>query len=94
MSMATHDQPLTPCGYEQHTSFNSAAVPLNVGDASYLLLGAEGSNVRWRDDGTDPTSTVGNLLAAGDDFWYTGDPKLIKAIGVDANSILNVSAYK
>jgi len=94
MSMGTHDQSLTPVGYEQHVSFSGAAVPLKIKDSSYLLLQATGTAVRWRDDGTAPTATVGMQLDANQDFWYTGDPKAIKAIGIDGSSVLNVSGYK
>lgn len=88
------DVQLEPTGYEQKTAFNGAAVPLEVGDATAVLLQAEVTNVRWRDDGVAPTATVGMLIPAGQDFWYTGGPRRLSVIGVDGNSILNATGYK
>lgn len=89
------DALLTPLGYEQFTSFDGAAVDLNPPpDATYALLQAEGDNVRWRDDGPDPTSVKGMIIVANDDIFYNGNINKIELIGVSANSILNVSYYK
>jgi hypothetical protein len=61
--------------------------------ASTALINVAGQNVRWRDDGTDPTSTVGMLLVVGDEFSYQGDLTKIKFIEVTAGAELNVSYY-
>ncbi len=49
-----------PVGYEQLTVSNTAvalaSVPLN---ANRAIIVVEGKHIRWRIDGTDPTSTVG-----------------------------------
>ena len=58
------------------------------------LIQAEDQNVRWRDDGTDPTASVGMLLEAGKDMLYTGDLGAIKFIEEAASAKLNVSYYE
>jgi hypothetical protein len=54
---------------------------------------AETVGVRWRDDGTDPTASVGMPLAAGVPFAYDGDLTRIRFIQQSASAVLNVSYY-
>jgi hypothetical protein len=46
----------------------------------------ETGQVRWRDDGTDPTATVGKLLEIGDSFEYSGELTKIKFIRTGGTS--------
>lgn len=79
-------------GYQQVTDL-TAAVGLTVpAGADLALLQVTGQNVRWRDDGTNPTTTVGMVLtAAGDPYPYSGDLTKIKFIEVSASAVLNVT---
>lgn len=102
MSIPTHvtggaihiqDASLTPEGYEQITSLTTAiglTVPAN---ARMALIQVLAQDVRWRDDGTDPTTGVGMLISAGNEFWYTGDLDAIKFIELVADSEINVAYY-
>lgn len=58
-----------------------------------LLMIPEAQAIRWRSDGTDPTTTVGYPLAVGAELRYTiaQIPKL-KVIGQAAGAILNIYA--
>src|SRR5258706_7769093 len=55
-----------PLGYQQLT-MTAAALALTVpAGATYAIITVEGSatdTVRWRDDGTPPTSAIGNPIA-------------------------------
>lgn len=81
-------------GYQQVTNL-TAAVGLTVpAGAGLALLQVTGQNVRWRDDGTDPTTTVGMVLtAAGDPYPFSGDLSKIKFIESSATAVLNVAYY-
>ena len=84
---------LTPKGYEQVTGLSTAqslSVPAN---SRVALLQAQDQDIRWRDDGTAPTSTVGMVLAAGDSLWYTSDLSALQFIQVTPTATLNVSYY-
>lgn len=90
----------TPLGYIQITALSSAiglgplvtVIPVNT---VMCLISVEGAAVRWRDDGTPPTATVGMPLAVGQEFQYTvTDFTLIQFIQQAAGAILNVSFYK
>lgn len=59
-----------------------------------VVLEAETQAVRWRDDGTDPSATVGMPLLAGVPKTYTGDFSAIKFKEQVASAKLNVSYYK
>lgn len=80
-------------GYQQITSL-SAATGLTVpAGATMALVTPETQGVRWRDDGTDPTASVGMIIAAGAYFNYDGDLKRIRFIEQTASAKLNISYY-
>jgi len=90
-------------GQQQLTSLASS-VGLTVptaqvtGETSYrpafALLQAEGQSIRWRDDNTAPTASVGMILNVGaDPYPYDGDLSRIRFIETAASAKLNVSYY-
>lgn len=84
----------TPAGYQQLTGMTTAqqlTVPTN---AALVLLQAETEAVRWRDDGTAPTASVGMLLAAGETLPYNGDLRALRFIEVVTGAKLNVTYFK
>ena len=58
-----------------------------------MLITPETNTVRWRDDGTNPTASVGMPLAAGVTLQYDGDLKKIKFIEQTASAKINISYY-
>lgn len=96
MAQQTSDASLVSAGdQEQLTGFSSAKALQAVPDGAFrALIQAEGQNVRWTDDGNDPTTSTGIQLAAGDDFWYPGDLSALKFIQEAATAKLNVSYYQ
>jgi len=104
-SMQVIDGILTPVGYHQYTSLATSkdlsdggtfTIPAN---AQIAWIQAETKDVRWRDadyadgDTTNPTATVGMVLAAGNSIWYHGNLKAIEFIETSASAKLNVSFY-
>lgn len=83
-----------PLGYEQISDLSSA-VGLTVPSGSRIaIIQSETQDVRWRDDGTDPTDAIGMVMTASDDLLvYTGDLSAIKFIETAASAALNVSYY-
>ena len=89
------------CGFQQITSLGSStALTIPTKDAqgntckpNAVLLQPETQNVRWRDDGTAPTASVGMPLATGTSLSYDGDLKAIRFIQQTASAVLNVSYY-
>lgn len=82
-----------PRGFETVTLTSSVAVGIAPAQyAAQASIQAEGGDVRWRDDGTDPTSSVGMLLKANAILNYSGDLSAIKFIAVGSGQ-LNVSTY-
>ena len=62
--------------------------------ATYAVVQCTTQNVRWRDDGTAPTATVGMQLTVSPDMLvYDGALKTIKFIEEAASAVLNVSYY-
>lgn len=88
-------------GYQQITDLSSAVgltVPA-VDEAGNKMMPtrafivAEGNSVRWRDDGTAPTASVGMILIQNNVLSYDGDLNSIKFIQTGAGAKLNVSYY-
>jgi len=93
-----------PLGYQQITAGTLASathltlptVPANSGlIPGYVVIQCEttSTSVRWRDDGTAPTSSVGMILSAGQELDYSGDLTMIQFIAASGSPILNVSYY-
>lgn len=80
-------------GYQQITSL-AAAAALTVPDgAQRARIQPTAQAVRWRDDGTNPTSTVGMQIAAGTETTYDGDLSALRFIEEAASAVLNVAYY-
>lgn len=85
--------PFTPKGFQQITTL-SAATGLTVPTgATRARIQCTTKAVRWRDDGTAPTTTVGMHLAADTDLWYDGSLSALQFIEEAASAVLNVSYY-
>lgn len=80
-------------GFQAITDLSSAVSLTVPSQTVKALIIAEGQPVRWRDDGTAPTPTVGMLLPVNTPFLYEGDPKMIKFIGTTSGASLSVSYY-
>ena len=84
---------LTALGYQQITSLASAAALTVPTGATVAVIQAEAQSIRWRDDGTNPTTSVGMVLAAGESLFFTGSLSGFRAIEVAASAKLNISYY-
>lgn len=88
-------------GYQQITSLSSAqslTVPTKdirglAGTPTIAIITPLTQSVRWRDDGTAPTASVGMPLSAGSSLVYDGDLTRIKFIEQTASAELNISYY-
>lgn len=85
------DANLKPMGYAQVVGIATAIDPPVPG--RILKLMPETQGIRIRDDGTDPTTTVGFLIPAGTCYEYRGDPSKLRIIEAAASSTLNVLGY-
>ena len=84
----------TPLGYQQITDLSVATKLTVPAGATVALIEAEAEDVRYRDDGTDPTSSVGMPVAKGTTFWYAGTLSAISFIEQTSGGILNISYYR
>src|SRR5262245_10571194 len=72
----------------------------HVGDAGTMsapvraLIQCDTQDVRWTDDGTTPTSTVGMLLPKGTILEYEGALEKLKFIEAAASASLSVAYYR
>lgn len=82
-------------GYRQVTATSGAfALPTPPAGTRRAIIQADGQALRWRDDGTNPTATVGMLIANGSELRYDGaDMGAIKLIAAAAGAIANIAYY-
>jgi hypothetical protein len=81
-------------GYQQYDSLGSATGLSNIPQGATLaLIVPESQNVRWRDDGDNPTASVGMPIFVGTSLSYDGDFNKIKFIQETASAKLNISYY-
>lgn len=80
-------------GYQQITDVSSAVGLTIPAGTTRALIQAQTQPVRWRDDGTNPSATVGMTLSVGSTLDYTGSLPAIKFIEVAASAVLNIAYY-
>ncbi len=82
---------IEPKGYEQIPTL-TLVQPLKVPTgARVALLQAVGQNIRWLDNGFNPTAVLGMQLVPGEDKVYTGDLARLRFIEEAASAELNVT---
>lgn len=84
---------LTPLGYQQITGLGTAKALTVPSGATLAVISVEGGSVRYRDDGTDPTTTIGMPLPEAG-ITYTGSLAAIKFIQAAGTAVLNVLYYR
>lgn len=83
-------------GYQQATSLSTSVainLPTIPQSAASATIDVEGACIRFRDDGTDPTSAVGRPMCAGQSLCYLNDPHSVRVIGQTAGAAINVTYY-
>lgn len=81
-------------GFQQITSLSASTLLTVPVGAILALIQAETQSVRWRDDGTAPTSSVGMIIEANSMLEYNGVLESLKFIEATASAKLNISYYR
>lgn len=83
-----------PLGYVQLTPVSSAT-PIGTVPAGtqYCIIVPEAQDVRFRDDGTNPTAGAGQYLEAKKPFRYDGKVDKLIFIEVTASAKVNITYY-
>lgn len=93
LNAGNKETPLTPQGYEQITDLSSVVALTPPGSAVYAMMQADGNPIRWRDDGVDPSATVGLRLPLNFSYWYTGSLAALRLVEEVSGAKLNVAYY-
>ena len=91
-----NEQVLSPVAGFQTITVGVAAGGLTVPQRARLaVITVVTDNVRYRDDGTDPTATVGHLVTAGSTIVVCGGPSLgaFRMIRQTGDATATVSYY-
>lgn len=82
-------------GYQQISLTAGTAVSLTVPGLAYIAhIQAYDGALRYRDDGTAPTSSTGMSIASAGDIWYDGDLDAIQLISESGTIEVNVLFYE
>ncbi len=95
VGQATFCLPYIPLGYQQITSL-ATATSLTVPSGSTAALITVGvAAVRYRDDGTAPTASIGMPMSpSGSPLLYQGTLSAIQFIQVTTGAVLDILYYK
>lgn len=86
--------PRRPLGYVQMTAIVAGSGLTSIPNGTrFVLMQAEAQEIRWRDDGVAPTTTVGMIITVNSILLYTGVPENMKVTAAAVGAILNVSYY-
>lgn len=91
--VASLPAPQLPQGYQQVTDLTVVASISPPTNACVALIQAEGAAVRWRDDGVNPTPSVGMRLPVGSELRYDGNLATVRFIQEGSGGKLNISYY-
>lgn len=81
-------------GYQQITALSASTALTVPAGTSMAIITPETQAVRWRDDGTAPTATVGYPLAVGSELRYTaGQLSSLRFIEQVASAKINITYY-
>jgi len=86
-----------PLGYQQITSLGTAQALTVPSGATQAVIYVEAQAVRYRDDGTNPTATVGAPLAvtgSGQPLVYNGTLSAIRFIEQTSGAKINILYYR
>jgi hypothetical protein len=95
--------PANPCialknfnalGYQQITSLSSAVTLTVPANATIAEICVETQGIRYRDDGTAPTASIGMPVASGTCFQYAGPLSAIQIIQQTSSATIDISYYK
>lgn len=87
-------QRLVPLGYQQIGTLTGAIGLTVPSGATLAIISAEGTAVRWRDDGI-PTAAIGVPMAITDSpLQYSGTLAKLQFIEQTASAKLNVAYYR
>lgn len=86
-----------PCGYQQVAVDSATALTVPAackGSPVLVVITPEAQAVRYRDDGTNPTATVGMPMAVGQVLNYEGTISAITFISQTAGAKVNALFYR
>lgn len=89
---------IAPLGYCQLTSVASSTLVSSCSGGIpartvWAVICIETAGIRWRDDGTAPTASVGMPIAATQCFNYSSTFATLRVIAQSGSPVVNISFY-
>lgn len=101
LQTASRVHQLTPLGFQQLSSLSASAGLTAPAGATLAMICVENQAIRYRDDGTPPTASVGmpaapylSLISQPNCFQYSGSLSGILFIEQNPGASIDVSYYK
>ena len=98
-SIAQSGLTYVPLGYCQLTSLGSAVLISTCSGgipsgATMVVMSIEGTAIRYRDDGTAPTASIGMPVGVGQALQYSGTLSKLQIIQQSASATANFLFYR
>ncbi len=81
-------------GYQQITPTVATPLTIPTGGPRWALICVDTTAVRYRDDGTAPTASIGQPIASGQCVAYSGPMGSFQVIQQSGGAVVNVSYYR
>lgn len=91
--VASIPAPQLPLGYQQITDVSTVQALTVPAGACLAVVQSEGAAIRWRDDGVNPSATVGMRVLVNSELRYDGNLTTIRFLQEGSGAKLNVSYY-
>ena len=93
--MIVGNRALRALGFQQITSLATSTGLTIPAGTSAVVWKSTGQNIRWRDDGTDPTGSIGFLhITTAEPFVYDFSSfSRLRFIETAASAVLNICYY-
>jgi hypothetical protein len=79
-------------GYQQITGSGVMTLTPPAG-ATTALISVSANAIRWRDDGTNPTASVGMPVAVGQEWQYAGPLAALAIIAQSGSATIDIAYY-
>lgn len=92
--VATGQSYMEPNGFSRLTAATAVGLGTVPDGTTLAMIQCETQELRWRDDGSNPTAAVGMLLPVKTILYYSGPMASFKMIEVAASAVVNVTFYR
>lgn len=93
IDVSTSVEQNTCVGFQTLSSLSTATRLTIPNGARFAMISVEAQDVRWLDDGNNPSASVGMPMSVGDTMWFTGTISEFRVIEQASGARVSVGYY-